>query len=166
MGIRKHWLLNIDKLSPVTLDPFVHAIWGLQFYMLGILMERVEKANGFLYELGILSVILVGVYMLSASLFAASQIFYLYCVYFACRYFPGIYKWFVIVGKETMGIYLLHAPIVIYGFSFILNRYILDEGVLFVAIWVATFSMSFYLSRILSRFRIGRFVFGSGEFRR
>jgi len=158
-------ILHIDKLSPVPLDPFVHAAWGLQFYLLGILTKDVEKAGGLLYGLVVLSIIVIGVYTLSTSSFAALQILYLYCAYYICKYIPSVYKWFVFVGKETMGIYLIHAPIVIYGFSAILNRYIYDQGILFVVIWVTTFFMSLYISSLISHFRIGALLFGVGKLR-
>ena len=59
-----------------------------------------------------------------------------------------------------MGIYLLHAPVLVNVTSKIVKVFINDSLLAFLLALIVTCFASYWATRILSGFRFGRFIFG------
>ncbi|MDT8281489.1 MAG: acyltransferase family protein [Gammaproteobacteria bacterium] len=159
IGISLFHVFSVEKISSVSLDPFVHAIWGLQFYILGVVTEKSEGIVNNKHKLITLGLMMAGIYILSTNLMIMLQILYLYGVYYLCKWLLYHCEWLNGIGKETMGIYLLHMPFIIYGLVRLSSMFIENTSILLLVVWLSTFFTSLYISRALTKSRIGELLF-------
>ncbi|MBK6597844.1 MAG: acyltransferase [Proteobacteria bacterium] len=101
-------------VQPPGPDPIQHLPWGLGFFLLGVACRR-----GALGEFGAgiaVPTVLVGVAVVahlqgSATAWHTFQLSYLLAVTWLLVRLKTFPRWLLFVGRRTMGIYLLHAPI-------------------------------------------------------
>lgn len=146
------------------LDPLLHALGGMGFFVLGAGMWRLAGETGRLSAAWIVGpLILAGV-----SVFAprsvhnvAVQLGYLLPLYaLFARYSIGGAA-MTMVGRQTMGIYLLHMPIVMKIWAMILGRLVDPAGLLDYFLLVATsFATALAISLATHRIGLGALVFG------
>lgn len=153
---------RISELSPVTgLDPFFHAFMGLRFYLFGFALSRYEKvikANGF----WILTIsFLVGIVM---RMFLGNgihvQIPLLLSLYVAFLAFINKENMLSVVGRFTMGVYLLHCPIFLKGASMIVAKLDVNDLLRFTIVLIVSFVVSLMFAKVLHPFATWRFVIG------
>lgn len=147
-------------------EPILHAIWGFQFYMVGISLylfrEVINKAKAFyvLFSLLCLSFVIhvpENIHFLKTLI---SQYLYLLSLYFGIECFPEKYHLVSSVGANTMGIYLLHAPIMIKALSIPINYLITIPILSYVSLALIVFVFSYYLTIIISKIPYGSLLFG------
>lgn len=146
------------------LEPLLHAFWGVQFYILGIMVfranERVDSrllfsivlvafcvALGLQVTTGILSKLLV-------------QYLYLLSIFYLFLSVNKEMKILKSIGKNTMGIYLLHLPIIIKIVSLIVNKFVFTPIVSYVVIMFLTTLISYYVVVFINRIPYGSILFG------
>lgn len=152
--------LDLGNLS--GLDPLIHGLWGLQYYLLGIVFYKLR----FYYTKTWLPISVLAI----LSAFYARILFpdvpvvaqYLYLISFFL-FFSGVRgpSFLAAIGPYTMGIYVLHSPILIKGTSILANRTNSHNELFnFFIIWITTFAIAYLLTRIIYRIPYGKFVFG------
>jgi len=160
---------GIDHLVPYLeirggQEPILHALWGLQFYFLGGVLQAwgVEKRK-------LLFPVLLAAFVgctAWASRFDTSPL-HLVVQYLYLTTFFSLFAAFSIhaplldrLGTNTMGIYLLHAPILIKCFSLVLAR--LPAGPLpsYLILVAATTISAYVLSTYLRRYPLSSWLLG------
>jgi len=144
-------------------DPILHSLWGLQFYLFGVigalfnneLSER-KKLISYLSLIYIFIAIKYNFY----SLFIANRYIYILGSYFFLFLLDKKVRFLSKVGKCSMGIYLLHAPIPLklatLPFLFIPMS---EIGQLFV-ISVTTYLISLSIYLLTKKIKYCRVCFG------
>jgi len=153
-------LLNIKGGA----EPILHAAWGLQYYCFGIVMERYYKI---VFNRAVIVSCLSFVSMLIALFFcnmAIGRIITPYC------YLTGLFTLILaisekrnvlsFIGKNTMGIYLLHNPIVLKGLSFIIPGLIGNPLLSYITLTTSAFMISLAATIILFKIPHGKILFG------
>jgi fucose 4-O-acetylase-like acetyltransferase len=157
LGQPKDWFLP-------GADPILLAFWGLQFYFLGIVFQKTLGRLTF-YAVPLFLVCVVATISLRLlfpdSLVFVSQIFYLLAACLMLLWVTDKTRWSFSLGEDTMGIYLLHAPYVVWGVTmmvaaicspFPLIALVFSTGVSVVLSWIG--------ARWMSRCAAGRLLFG------
>ncbi|MGC3976662.1 MAG: acyltransferase [Nitrospira sp.] len=145
------------------LDPIYHALWGMQFYLIGVVLVpwipvlRVPAAR--------LSAVAITTGLLLASLFdgmtVPSQLLLLFGSYFFFFSHPDRFPLLSSLGQSSMGIYLLHIPLVMKIFSLMLSRLLSPSTLLFfILLTMATLAASALFTKLLLQFPFGRIIFG------
>jgi surface polysaccharide O-acyltransferase-like enzyme len=153
---------QIIGFFPPHLDPFLHAILGLKFYLLGFVLfkwhDMFERSALWAVCITLSLTILLKFY---TSLTPLVQLSYLLFLYFS---FLGFFKeestlssW----GRFTMGIYLLHVPIILKGLSILVSHTNLNGLNAFIIVFIAGFFVSLFSAKLLNKMPIGRFALGA-----
>lgn len=166
MGIY-HLSLPKDWFLPGA-DPVLLACWGAQFYFLGIALQK--GLNGVRLHAELLLVFCIvgaiGFRQLSpAHVPYVSQAFYLASACIALLLITDRTNWSFSMGRDTMGIYLLHAPVIVWGVATIVTALI--PGFPLVAFGVTTCAsvlISWFVTRLMGRSSGGRLLLGQLEF--
>jgi surface polysaccharide O-acyltransferase-like enzyme len=147
-------------------EPVLHALWGIQFYLTGaILFVASETFN-------------------LKKLFIPSLLFFILSIYIKNRYSLEYFGYIIqyqylltfflfficvqtevpllnLIGKNTMGIYLIHAPIVLKGVSLILIKFVSIPLLSFLSILLGTFILSVFIVLIINSIPYGVLLFGT-----
>jgi len=140
-------------------DPILHALWGLPFYLLGV-------AATDLWRRGPVPAIAAAAALVAARLgwpkvAWATEYAYLAALFLLFASFDITPAWLAAVGRRTMAIYLLHAPIVLRAVSLACERVVHDDPFLrFGLVWAGSFAISLLLALLLERSALGRLVLG------
>jgi len=150
--------LNLFGIS--GLDPVLHALWGMQYYLLGItlykLWSHVERhpfavSTGFFLAASVFlahpSLMILFQFAMIASLFSLMWVVS-HRVYSLAK-----------VGRHTMGIYLFHAPVPIKLFQLV-SDHVMAPGIIFPFVWICSLLMSLFLAVLIEDTRFGRFILG------
>ena len=139
----------------------MHAIMGLRYYLLGITVFKYQQV------IERHSVLMIGLMLMLVILFKSFayrgvlvQIPYLLLLYTAFLCFCNRKNYLYKVGRFTMGIYLLHIPIILKSLSIIVLHLYQGGLVCYTIVLVLGFYMSLYLTKIFIKFRIGRYILG------
>jgi surface polysaccharide O-acyltransferase-like enzyme len=148
-------------------EPILHALWGMQFYLIGINLyifkNDINNTIGFVLFFSLLCI----VYFLSKTLLTVPfigiivQYFYLLSFYFALSLFPANFPLVSSIGANTMGIYLLHAPIILKAISKVTNYFIKSPLLSYIVLCVLVFISSYLLTILINRIPFGSILFGS-----
>lgn len=148
-------------------DPLLLALWGAQFYLLGIVLH---KGDTFVREYvgSLLLVCLVTTfglrYVSIANTGMLTQVMYLLAWYVGLLAITRRASWTFSLGKETMGVYLLHSPIVVWVAATLALRIIpWSQIVSFGAATGLTILVSWQFSKLMGKHRIGRVMLGQPE---
>ncbi|MBS0169851.1 MAG: acyltransferase [Nitrospira sp.] len=109
-------MVPMTFLESDGLDPILHAFWGMQYYLLGMVLVNYQDqiARNALVLTGIALICLLGLkWGGSESLSILAQFVYLLGLYFLFFALGSKGYPFTVLGTFTMGIYLFHAPIVL-----------------------------------------------------
>lgn len=145
-------------------DPLLLAFWGFQFYLLGVVFQKWQEtlAPMTVWFGPVCLIVSLGIWSLLPRVSPfLSQLIYLTGSYATVFAIATRTRWGFSLGKDTMGIYLLHAPIVLWGVTALVSRYIASGQVLvFVVTTCLTVLFSWLGSRLMSKSRIGRLFLG------
>lgn len=151
-------------------DPVLHALWGLQYYLLGGCLFNYKRH---LHHRS--SAIAVGIVIgyvafkaVGGTVAWVEQYGYLLSAYFISMATMDMESIIARIGTMTMGIYLLHMPVILKMVSLITPSMVGTEGAAmnFLAITILTLLISFLLTKVLMSVSVGRFVLGDPEFSR
>lgn len=145
-------------------EPVLHALWGAQYFLLGIVCRRLgELVPAPRVALVALPAWVVAVVLqdrLGEPGGMAMQYLYLVTLLFgfaaASRWLSPI-DW---IGRHTMGIYLLHAPVVMKVVSLAANAVVSDPAASFLVIIAASLAVSAALVGLINALPHGRRLFG------
>jgi hypothetical protein len=145
-------------------DPVLLACWGTQFYFMGVMFQ---KGLGSIrcYAVPLL-VFCVGAtislrLMAPAGIQFISQVFYLAAACIALLLITDRTRWSFSIGQDTMGIYLLHAPLVVWGVTALVTTVLGHASIMaFVVATCMSALFSWLGARLMSRSPGGRLVLG------
>lgn len=145
-------------------DPLLLACWGLQFFLLGVVLNKwhgMLKPRA-LWVGAICLVVTAGLWSTAPrSLSFITQLFYLVGSYAVVLAVAERKKWGFSMGHDTMGIYLLHAPYVVWAVAAVLMRVRpSDEVSTMLLLTALTVLFSWLLTRLMAKTAIGRFMLG------
>lgn len=146
------------------LDPLLHALGGLGFFVLGAGLWRLQVID----RTRCMAAVVIGAGIFALGLFGpqsiqvvAIQVGYLTALYFL--FASGLLgvPVLVAIGRRTMGIYLLHMPILMKVCALIANRLVDPSGVAAYTIVVAaSFGTALAVTVLIARARLSGLVFG------
>lgn len=147
-------------------EPLLHALWGVQYFLLGIICRRLaEQVTAPRVVMVAAPAWLVAVALqgrLGEPGGMVMQYLYLVTLLFgsaAATPWLSPLDW---IGRHTMGIYLLHAPVVMKVVSLAVNRVVSDPAASFLMIIAASLAVSAALVRLINAVPYGRRLFGEG----
>jgi peptidoglycan/LPS O-acetylase OafA/YrhL len=144
-------------------DPIMHALWGLQFYLLGACLYTFGPR---LHSPAAITTIIILLYIVAKITNSLTpvleQYFHLLTSYFIVTALIRSENLLTRLGTMTMGIYLLHMPIVLKAASLIVPRVFGRQNPLtnYALITLATFFVSLFLVIALSKIELGRYSLG------
>jgi hypothetical protein len=160
------WMNIAAAMGDEGLDPVFHGFWGLQYYLLGMVLyvyrELAGKYAG-VYACSFIFVLLV----LRLALHTppiVTQYAYILSLYFgslAVQTHAGVFS---MLGKHTMGIFLFHAPIVIKGTSIIVPAIAKLAGLVqYALIVMLTVAVSLLITKLCVIVPYGTLVLGEAQ---
>jgi fucose 4-O-acetylase-like acetyltransferase len=145
-------------------DPLLLAFWGFQFYLLGIMLQKWQEtiaptAPWFGPGCVVLS---FGIWSQISNVAPSwSQLIYLMGTYATVFAITERTSWGFSLGKDTMGIYLLHAPYVLWLAAAIAMLVLPAESVVTVlCVTAATVLASWGITHLARKTQIGRVLLG------
>jgi hypothetical protein len=145
------------------LDPIFHAFWGLQFYLLGMVLHvyrEVLDKYAWACSAAAISFLLLWRSTPGASPLVG-QYLYIGSVYFIIIAGYAHAMFFAVLGKFTMGIFLFHAPIVVKGASLIVPALVQGTDLLqYVLIVLLTVSISLLVTKLITVVPYGTLLLG------
>ena len=147
-------------------EPVLHALWGIQFYILGIVVFMTSQIMD-LRKLFIPFLLLFILVLLAEKksriegLNYLVQYLYLITMFLFFTLFQSGFNFLNVIGKNTMGIYLIHAPIVLKVTSLIVNKFVFDPILSFLSILVGTFVIITSIAMIMISVPYGRLLIGT-----
>lgn len=144
------------------LDPVLHAFWGLQYYLLGIVLFQLRgivikfapviAVSAFALMLGLKLVILYPSFLLQYA-----YLIFCFCLFVAIgNKTNGLSK----IGTHTMGIYILHAPVLLGGMLIIGQLMSHKPLGLFIIVWAGTFLSAWAISIMVQAVPQGNWLLG------
>jgi fucose 4-O-acetylase-like acetyltransferase len=137
--------INIPAYFDHGLDPVLNACWGIQYYLLGIVLYRyVQFINSYSVVLTLFTGLLfVTGNALIPTFTMAQQYTYLLWCFFMFLSLAERDRLFTKIGRYSMEIYLLHAPIPLKATSLLVGRVIDATAVsYYVTVTVLTFLLA------------------------
>lgn len=147
-------------------EPITHAIWGVQFYLLGIILYKLPSLINIQKLLIPFISIFAGILFFHKYVFAldygklVNQYVYLLVVFFLFSCIGDKFSRLEVIGKNTMGIYLIHAPIIIKLVSLVTNKLIVIPIYNYLVIFVATLLLSMLSVFVIKKIPYGPIMFG------
>jgi surface polysaccharide O-acyltransferase-like enzyme len=156
--------VDLKRWFFVGADPLLLAFWGIQFYLLGIVLQKWQETLAPVTPwLGPGCLILsFGIWSQASNAFPSlSQLIYLVGTYATVCAIADRTSWGFSLGKDTMGIYLLHAPYVLWLAAASVMLVLPAESVVTVLCVAAVAVLaSWGLTNIARKTQIGRVMFG------
>ena len=123
--------MPIGDESSDRIDPVINAMWGTQFYLLGMVLSvhKARVGQSPFYYAAVCLICLLVVKISAPAWVVLAQYAYLCCLFFlflglADKAYP-----FTMLGGLTMGIYLIHAPIILKFVSYAATKVFDQSGV-------------------------------------
>jgi fucose 4-O-acetylase-like acetyltransferase len=156
-------LLGIRGLFFVGLDPILHALWGFQFYLTGVVLYRFDP--WIRRHIRPVAAAALGIMVLAnfapASAPLANQYAYLILLYLTFLSVRKSLTYMETVGKMTMGIYLLHAPVILKASSLLYGFLVNTDIILYyILVTVTSVVISLWLTRVVERLPYASWMFG------
>jgi fucose 4-O-acetylase-like acetyltransferase len=149
---------------PLGADPVTNAASGLRFYLLGMLAYRyrepLSRAAGPILVVAFGAMLALCSYRSRYWVGAAYQLAYLTAVHAAAVWMGDRARLLPMSGRRTMGIYLLHGPVLLKAVSLVVSHLIGPWPVRFLGIWAATFLIALAATVLVSRHAWGRSLLG------
>jgi len=145
-------------------EPIIHAFWGLQFYLFGIVMKLFEKSIlSKPFVLGIFAFLLMILCkfildMKYSGLIA--QYMYLFWIFVLFISYPKSNFLFRSIGRNTIGIYLIHAPVLLKCVSIVINSLTVKPLLSYFYITSLVFVISYVVAIIVNNLPYGSLLFG------
>lgn len=158
------WILAPFLRVEHGVDPVLNALWGAQFYLFGGVLKLYEDFLRSLF-IWIIPVTIIVLALFKIVFISYSNLHIIqYC--YLLGYFSLFYVLkqsaidFTAIGKNTMGIYLLHVPILMKIISLIVVRFISNGLIALFLISLSCFVISYQMTVIINRVSYGKILFG------
>lgn len=167
------WLLYTGLLASAGFrhgdDPFTSAVVGFRYYLLGMAVWKfdglIRASRHWLWPVLLLATVAAGKAPGNALQTLTTQYLAILTAY---TFFLAVTRGenlLVALGRQTMGIYLLHAPVVMKVAQVVSSRVVRGRLGMFLAIWALSFLGALVLNWVVLRVPRGRVLFGEGPTR-
>jgi surface polysaccharide O-acyltransferase-like enzyme len=157
----QRWL---TELLTMDLDPVRHAFWGLQFYFLGALLARHQAfIDRMPLAFAAAAAVALGLTLALGGLQSARvlvQYAYLLAAYLFFLAATSPSSTFSRFGRDSMGIYLLHAPVLLNGISIVIGALFAQPLLAYLVLVGGTTSAAYALTRVIRLIPHGPLIFG------
>jgi surface polysaccharide O-acyltransferase-like enzyme len=148
----------------IDLDPIRHAFWGLQYYLLGAVLARhhvniTRSAKSFAYAalaVCCLTLVLAGLQRSPVIL----QYSYILCTYFVFLCAASRGSLLSRMGRNSMGIYLLHAPVLLKVVSSFVRTFIAQPILSYFVVIAVTTTAAYWITLWIRQIPYGTMIFG------
>jgi len=146
-------------------DPILHALWGFQFYLFGVLLFKYRETIQ--SHSGVIAMTCAGITVL-AKLYAPfnwsglSQYGYLTAAFISFFVWFNTNNLFSRYGRFTMGIYLMHTPILMKGLQVGVHMLGFSRLPAYVLIVGSNLVISIGLTRLITLVPFGQMLLGEG----
>jgi hypothetical protein len=145
-------------------DPLLLALWGTQFYLVGIAMQKgliSIRAYGIPVLVVCAATAVAAKFMTPTNMQFIGQAFYLLAACLVLLLITDKTDWSFSMGRDTMGIYLVHAPLIVWGAAVSVSTLLAPFPVTaFVATTVLSVLLSWVAARLMSHTWVGRILLG------
>lgn len=146
-------------------EPISHAFWGLQYYLFGIVMYKLfSYVNTILLlaSAGMTTLIhLYGIGNFPFDAYEPMRMIYMISIFSLCYLLGNHLKFLTPIGHQTMGIYLLHVPLVLKILSIVIEKLNFSPSLKFFALLVTGFLASYILTLTINKIGLGSILFGN-----
>ena len=146
-------------------DPLLLALWGLQFHLFGATLARhaawLRRQRSPLLALAAVLVIAGRSGPISSPFVA--QYAYLAALFLLFFGLEDVGRLLPRIGRETMGIYLLHTPVLMSAVTRLASPRVADPHALFAVVTVLSFAIALALALAIGRVPRGAILFGRLE---
>lgn len=151
-------------------EPLLHAITGAQYYLLGMIAaayrDEILRAAGPLVAVTT-AVAAVSSFHHEPLVLRVFQNTYLVALFVSfwnadASRNVAAGRWLTDLGRQSMGIFVLHAPVLLKGLSVVVQRVATEPRAVFAILFVTALVTSWLASRYLSRQRWGQMLLGQG----
>lgn len=152
-----------DMTSMEGQEPVLHAIFGLQFFGLGMVMSRLRAHTDFRRWLAPVAILFVASSVMKVALPGNhwwTAFLYLVLFFLLFSQFQPESAVLNILGRNTMGIYLLHTPIILRGVSMLVTAGVSAPMLAFMIIVPLVVATSLAVSLCITRVPYGGVLFG------
>lgn len=147
-------------------DPILNALWGAQFYLVGIALYKYR--NQIINKNFIIALMIIFICFTTIEIFSkvgpvnglVTQWLFLLSLFFVMKNYKTQSLVLTLIGERTMDIYLIHVPIVMKLFSIIINKVIATPILSYILIVIGSLVMSLILSLCIRRMPYGYLIFG------
>ncbi|TCS44111.1 acyltransferase family protein [Reinekea marinisedimentorum] len=155
--------LSVIRLTPFGIDALQNSLWGVSFFMLGMFLGLAT------FEIKRLMPVVTAVFLCSAYgvyqwntdfIGLMFQYSYMLFLFIGFMHIPKI-NWLASLGKNTMGIYLLHSPVLLKLLAVVFGALGLKGISGFAALSLLTLATSWIAAGILVRLPQGKAILGS-----
>jgi surface polysaccharide O-acyltransferase-like enzyme len=155
------WGARLTRVFPDGLDPVVHAIMGLRFYLLGMVLFTCQAfVKKHSVPIILVSLVMVVFFKIVFPGTVLVQLPYLTGVYVLFLRFFENDNFLSHIGHYTMGIYLVHAPIVLKSVSMTAQKMRVEGLLGYIVVLCIAFLVSLGLARLMGSVKIGRLILG------
>ncbi len=149
---------------PIDLDPARHALWGLQYYLLGAVLARHHVQFGKSAKALFCATLSACCLTLAISGIEGSPVIFQYsyilCAYFAFLAAVARESSISRMGQHSMGIYLLHAPVLLKGVSAGVLGFIPQPVLSYFAVITIVTAVAYWVTLFIGQIPYGTLVFG------
>ncbi|MFZ1557685.1 MAG: hypothetical protein WAT38_16035, partial [Nitrospira sp.] len=140
-----------------------HALWGMQFYLVGLALQPFTPL--WMAQGRWLSGTAIALGFLIASFFQGMALYSQFLLLLGCYLLfisnPTRFQFLSSLGRRSMGIYLVHIPLIMKIFSLLLARVLSPTSpMFFVVLSTATLYASAFLTSIILQHPYGRTILG------
>lgn len=146
-------------------EPVLHALWGMQYYIAGIMIFLVSKEHSLRRILGLIVVVLTVAALIQygGHINWEGQLIqygYLAGIVLLATFIRKDLPFVALIGRNTMGIYLVHTPIILKGVSLMLNGVIVAPLFSFAAVLLCDLAVSVGIVAVVESVPYGCLLFG------
>jgi len=144
-------------------EPILHCFWGFQFWLAGTVIVRYREKimrNALLISIMLFASMLLSIIYLSGkpeSIFV--QYSYLFGLFAFAAAFPKRHL-LSKIGEKTMGIYLLHTPLILIPVALIIKKLVNNALLSYFSIILLTIIIALIFTKIIYKIPKGKIVFG------
>jgi fucose 4-O-acetylase-like acetyltransferase len=145
-------------------EPLTHAIWGVQYYVFGIFLYKLlSKINFLMFLSAIACMILFGFLQnyLSFSIYEPERMLYMFSIFLFCYLYGKYFRFISDFGRQSMGIYLLHVPLILKVLSMTLYSLGFLPIIQFFMLAITGFIVSYCLTLLINKIGLGGILLGS-----
>ncbi len=156
---------SIKSICVEGLDPVLHALWGGQFYLAGAVLARLHQrlfpwARYLVLAFFVMSVALWLPQWGGRLIRMTIQLSYILCLYFSALALTSKRSAIARVGQQSMGIYLLHAPVLLKLVALAVCAVLGHHLGSFAAVVLATYLVAWGAALLITKIDRLRFLFG------